>query len=131
MIPNDTPPSTRESMRQLAIVERYETFLHYIYPIFMGIPRAHYILRDRALDAALDQPRLFIDAGKSPQISKLYLADAGLAHLRSILRFCAHPGRKLISRQQHETASVHLAETGRMLGAWIRGQQGRAKGEGG
>jgi hypothetical protein len=115
-------------MRQLAIVERYETFLHYTYPIFMGIPRAHYIVRDRAISAALDQPRLFIEAGKSSQVSKLYIADAGLAHLRSILRFCAHPCRKLISRHQHETASVHLAETGRMLGAWIRTQQGRAKG---
>ena len=116
-------------MRQLAIVERYDGFLNYAYPVLLGIPRAHYIMRDKAIYAALDQPRLFIEAGKTNQIGKLYTADAGLAYLRNILRFLADPTRKLISRHQHETATVHLADTGRMLGAWIKNQQGRAKGE--
>lgn len=115
-------------MRQLAIVAKYDGFTNYIYPVLLGIPRAHYIVRDIAIKATLDQPRLFIEAGKSNQVSKLYAADAGLAHLRSILRFMADPARKLISRHQHETASVNLAETGRMLGAWIRGHHASAKG---
>lgn len=115
-------------MRQLAIVERYEGYLNYVYPVLLGIKRAHYIVRDQALGASLDQTRLFIDAGKIQQVSKLYIADAGLARIRSILRFLADPSRKLISRHQHETASIHLAETGRMLGAWIRNAHGNAKG---
>jgi len=111
------------STDQLAIVERYERFADYIYPIWMGLPRAHYVLRDRAIGALLDQVGLFNVAGKSGVLTKLYAADAGLATLRFYLRFCADNRRKLISTHQHQVAAVHLAETGRMLGAWIRRAQ--------
>jgi hypothetical protein len=105
---------------QLAVVERYERFVDYLYPILMGVRRAHYIVRDRAIGAMLDQVSLFQEAGKSNQVSKLYAADAGLATLRFLLRFMASPSRKLISARQHQVASVLLAESGKMLGAWIR-----------
>lgn len=74
-----------------------------------------------------EQVSLFIQAGKSGQVSKLYLADAGLANLRFMLRFMADAKRKLISLHQFEVGSIHLAETGRMLGAWIKNKA--AKGE--
>lgn len=107
-------------MQQLAIVERYEAFINYTYPLLLGIARQHHVARDRAIGAMLDQVGLFNDAGKSGMLSKLYAADAGLASLRFYLRFFAAPGRKLISQHQHQTAAIHLAEVGKMLGAWIR-----------
>jgi hypothetical protein len=107
-------------MRELAIVERYERYLDYVYPIFIGIRRAHYIMRDKCISDALEQVRLFDEAGKSQTLTKLYAADAGVQTQRFNLRFLADPRRKLISRHQLEVAAIHLAETGKMLGAWIR-----------
>jgi hypothetical protein len=108
------------SQKQLAIIERFEGFVNYVYPIANSVRRAHSAVRDRLIGAMFEQVSLFQQAGKSSQISKLYLADAGLAHLRYLLRFLADGNRRLISRHQHEVASIHLAETGRMLGAWIK-----------
>ncbi len=107
-------------MEQLAIVERYEQFIDYTYPILLGVPRAHHVVRDRVIGSVFKQVALFNDAGKAGTVSKLYAADAGLASLRFALRFLASPHRRLISRHQHQTAAIHLAESGRMLGAWIK-----------
>ena len=35
------------SQKQMAIVERFEGFMNYMYPIALNIPRAHYVARDR------------------------------------------------------------------------------------
>ena len=93
--------------RQLAIVERFEGFVNYTYPIAIDIRRSHHVVRDRLILAMFEQVSLFQQAGKSSQISKLYLADAGLAHLRFLLRFLADANRRLISRHQHEVAATH------------------------
>lgn len=108
------------SQRQLAIVERFEGFINYAYPIALNIRRTHYIIRDRLIAAMFEQVNMFSQAGKSGQVSKLYMADAGLSDLRFMLRFLADPKRRLISQHQLEVASVQLAETGKMLGAWIK-----------
>ena len=105
---------------QMVIVEKYEDFLSYVYPIAMNIPRQHAVVRDMFLTAVFEQARLFAEAGKSDQVSKLYAADAGLALLRFYLRFMVKNPPKIISQNQHRTASVHIAETGRILGAWIK-----------
>lgn len=105
------------SQRQLAVVERFEGFINYMYPITFNISRSHHVVRDRLVAAMFEQVNLFCQAGKSNQVSKLYLADAGLADLRFLLRFLADEKRRLISRHQHEVGSIHLAEVGRMLGA--------------
>jgi hypothetical protein len=106
--------------RQLAIIERYEAFINYVYPIALNIRRTHHIARDRFVDAMFEQVSMFNQAGKSNQVSKLYIADAGLADLRFLLRFLAEDKRRLISRHQHEVADIHLVEVGKMLGGWIR-----------
>ncbi len=116
---NDDQEKTYYCMEQLAIVERFEQCFAYLYPVLLGIPRAHYIARDQALTACFDQVRLFNEAGKSTSLSKLYAADANIAQLRFLLRFLSDPKRKLISQHQHQVASIHLGETGRMLGGWI------------
>lgn len=112
------------SQKQLAIVERFDGFVNYMYPIAINIRRTHHIVRDRLIAAMFEQVSLFTQAGKSGQVSRLYQADAGLSDLRFILRFLADGKRQLISRHQHEVGSIHLAETGKMLGAWIRSRGG-------
>jgi predicted Rossmann fold nucleotide-binding protein DprA/Smf involved in DNA uptake len=115
------------SQRQLAITERFEGFINYMYPIALNIRRTHFVARDRLIAAMFEQVSMFSQAGKSGQVSKLYMADAGLADLRFMVRFLSDAKRKLISRHQAEVASIHLAETGKMLGAWIKTKS--AKGE--
>lgn len=104
----------------MAIVERYEGFVNYMYPVAQNIAKRHVIARDGFLQAMFAQVDLFITAGKSGQVSRLYAADAGLAGLRFWLRFLADPARKLITKNQQRVAQVHLAEVGGMLNAWIR-----------
>lgn len=108
------------SQRQLAIVERFEGFINYVYPIAHNMRKTHHVVRDRLIAAMFEQVAMFYQAGKSSQVSKLYLADAGLSNLRFLLRFLADDKRRLITRHQHEVGAIHLAEVGAMLGAWIR-----------
>jgi hypothetical protein len=62
------------SAKQLAIVEKFEAFINYAYPIAQNIPRKHGIARDAFLTAMFSQVDLFIVAGKSGQASRLYAA---------------------------------------------------------
>ncbi|NIJ40355.1 hypothetical protein FHS78_000625 [Parvibaculum indicum] len=104
----------------MAIVEKLERLIDYLYPILQNVPRKHGVARDAALTSLFGQVELLIAAGKSKQASRLYSADANLAYLRFWLRFMAAPSRRLITPHQHRVASIHLAEIGRMLGAWIK-----------
>lgn len=112
----------------MAIIERFDGFVNYLYPMLTNTSRQHRVMRDAFLDAMFQQYKLFHSAGKSNQASRLYEADAGMAYLRELLRFMAGPDRKLVSRRQYEVASIHLAETGAMLGAWIKSAQKRSGG---
>lgn len=111
------------STEQLAIVQKYEVFLNYFYPICQNIPRKDGVAKMLMLEAVLGQPLLFIKAGKTGHISKLYEADAGLAHIRYWLRFCSHTDRRIITMRQHQTAEVMIAEVGKLLGSWIAGKK--------
>ena len=108
------------SWTALAIVEKYEQFIDYFYPVLQNAPRRHGVARDMALKTMFDQVELLVTAGKSRQVSRLYLADANLSALRFWLRFMAHPTRKIITPNQHRVALTKLAEVGKMLGAWIK-----------
>lgn len=119
VIPEHTPRAA------LAIVQRYDGAVNYLYPLLINMSHKHRVLRDSMIAALFEQYRLFYEAAKSNQVSRVYIADAGLAHLKDLLRFMADPARKLVSRRQYEVASVHLAETGAMLGGWIRHAQKR------
>ena len=105
--------------KQMAIVEKYEKVILYLYPIIQSMPRKHGIARDMFMACLLGQVRLFIDAGKSTQVSKLYIADAGLADLRFWLRLVNGKLVRSMTNHQCETALVLIAEVGKMLGAWI------------
>ena len=40
-------------LKQMAIVERFEGFMNYMYPIALNIPRAHYVARYRRIEDGL------------------------------------------------------------------------------
>jgi hypothetical protein len=117
-----------EPKASLAIVERFDGFVNYLYPMLTNTSRQHRVLRDTLIAAMFAQYKLFHSAGKSSQLSRLYEADAGLAYLKELLRFMAGPDRRLVSRRQCEVASSHLAQTGAMLGAWVKSAQKRSVG---
>ncbi len=106
----------------LVIIEKYDNFVNYIYPIIQNIPRKHGIVKEKTMKLIFLQVELFYKAIKSKQISKLYEADANLALLRYHLRFLADDKRKLVSPKQHQTASILLAEVGKIVGVMIKGR---------
>ena len=108
---------------QLLIVEKYERVIAYLYPIIQRTPRKDGIARDKFLSRLFDQTELFIQAGKSSQVSKLYAADANLAMLRFYLRFFRE-GINHITIKQESHAQALIAEVGSILGAWIKSKKG-------
>lgn len=109
----------------MAVVEKYETVIKYLYPIAQNLPRKHGVARDMFLTCLLGQVQLFVEAGKSSQISRLYVADSGLSNLRFWLRFLCGEQVRGITPHQVKTAQVLVAEVGKMLGAWIVKQKRR------
>lgn len=120
------PETTERSFDQMAVVEKYERVIAYLYPIAQSVPRKHGVVRDLFLRRLLSIPDLMYQAGKSDQASRLYLVDAALADLRFWLRFLTTI--RSLTPHQLQVAQSLLAEAGRMLGAWIkkqRAQKGR------
>lgn len=116
---------TNQNYEPMAVVEKYETVIKYLYPIAENLPRKHGVARDMFLTCLLGQVQLFVEAGKSNQVSRLYIADAGLSHLRFWLRFLCGDQVRGITPHQVQTAQVLIAEVGKMLGAWIVKQKRR------
>lgn len=112
-----------QSYDQMAIVEKYEAVIAYLYPIAQSMPRKHGIARDMFLRCLLGQPDLFYQAGKSNQVSRIYAADAGLANMRFWLRFLVRPSLRGITPHQHKVALIMLSEVGAMVGAWLAKQR--------
>jgi hypothetical protein len=104
----------------LFIIEKYERFLDYMYPIAQNIPRKHGIMKEMFIKALFNQIQLFATAGKVNQVSKLYLCDAGIQDLKFYLRFMGDEKYKIITERQHQVASRLLLEIGSILGKWIK-----------
>lgn len=104
---------------KLIIIEKYDEFVNYVYPVLQNIARKHGILKEKTINSIFEQIELFYKAIKSNQKSKLYEADANLAIIRYYLRFLADKNRKLISQHQHQVASIKISEVGRILNSWI------------
>lgn len=105
---------------ELVLIEKYDEFIEYIYPVLQGVARRHGIVKEDTMKLIFNQVDLFYKAIKSNHVSKLYEADGGLASIRHRLRFLASPKRRLISQKQHQYASIKLAEVGKMLGSIIQ-----------
>jgi hypothetical protein len=108
----------------LRIVERYEVFVSYVYEILQTAPRKHGVLRNLVLERLFEPVGGLYHAARSKQVSRLHAIDAQFATLRSHLRFMVKV--KIISVRQHGTALTLLAESGAMLGAWIKKLGGQA-----
>jgi hypothetical protein len=106
----------------LIIIERYDGFVNYIYPILQNIERKHGTVKEMITQSVFIQVELFYKALKSDQKSKLHEADANLATIRYWLRFMAEDKRRFISKQQHQTALIKIDEVGKILGTWIKGK---------
>ena len=64
------------SVATLAIVEKYEGFRNYMYPILQRSPREHGVLRDVVIAALFEPIGALYHAAKSKQVSRLYDIDA-------------------------------------------------------
>ena len=115
------------SHEQMAVVERYESVIAYLYPVAQNIGRRHGVAKAMFIECLLGQVQLIVEAGKSGQISRLYIADAGLSQLRFWLRFLVSKPVRSITPHQVETAQVLIAEVGRMLGGWMAKQKRRGQ----
>ena len=71
--------------QQLAVVEKWDKAVHYLYPIAQSVPRKHGVARDLFLRALLGQAELFYRAGKS-QAAAQALRDPRQAHHRPLPR---------------------------------------------
>jgi hypothetical protein len=113
----------------LAIVEKYEAFVTYLYPIMQRSPRHHGVVRDLVLREMFEPIGDLYHAAKSRNLSRLYAVDARFATLRSYLRFLVRLEVRILSSKQHAQALRLLSEPGRMLGAWQKklreGQAGK------
>ena len=116
----DVIEDTGQCFEQMAVVEKYETVIAYCYPIAQNLPRQHGIAKEMFIRALLGQVALFVTAGKSNQVSKVYAADAGLADLRFWFRFLAQPKIRGMTPHQHQVSLTLLAEVGAMVGSWIK-----------
>lgn len=112
----------------LAIVEKYEAFVTYLYPILQNSPRKHGVLRDVVLAKLFEPIGGLYHAARSRQVSRLHAVDADFATLRSHLRFLVRDGIRILTPHQHRTALALLSEPGRMLGAWQRKLATKASG---
>jgi len=100
----------------LAIVEKYEAFVSYVYPILQSCPRQHGVLRDTVLAMLWVPIGDLYHAARSRQVSRLHAVDACFATLRSYLRFLDR--YRILTPRQHRAALALLAEPGGMLNAW-------------
>jgi hypothetical protein len=115
----NTTDSITKDYDQMLIVDKYERVLSYLYPIAQNIPNKHGVAKKMFIECLLNQVKLFVEAGKSNQVSRLYIADSGLSHLRFWLRFLESKQVRAITKHQVETSLVMLAEVGKILGSWI------------
>jgi hypothetical protein len=108
------------NFNSLKIIEMYEDVVKYLYPICINMSKGHMVLRNKILDCMFNQIELFIQAGKTNQISKLYLADSNMSLTRFYLRLANNDSTKLISSKQFNVLSLKLSDIQVVLDKWIK-----------
>lgn len=112
----------------LAIIARYDGGVNYLYPLVNNISHKHRAIKDAMLSAMFEQYRLFHEAAKSNQVSKIYLADAGLAHIKELLRFMADPARKRsVTSAKRKIARYRKSGDKQALGRFVSSWRGHAQ----
>lgn len=110
----------------MAIIEKYERVINYLYPIAQSMPRKHGVMRDMFLNCLLGLPKEIYRAGKTNHISKVYEVDAMIAELRFWMRRLFE--NKCLTTRQLQAAQALVAEVGSMVGTWVKRkrQQGQS-----
>lgn len=113
-----------ESLTQedLVLMQKYQVFFNYTYNLLQTAPRRHRVFTDEFLRHLVELPLYLYKALKSDQIGRMYEADAGIAHIRTLLKFCPHknPQRRIISVKQVEQAEILLSEVGGIFGTMLK-----------
>ena len=104
---------------KLIIMERYDEFFEYTYPIIQSIPRKHGIFKNLILEQIIGMDKHIYKVVKSNQIFKLYELDIELDALRHRLRLCTHNKRRFITNEQHLNLSLKLNVVGKIIGSMI------------
>lgn len=102
----------------MALIEKYERVINYLYPIAQSMPRKHGVMRDMFLTCLLGIPKEIYRAGKTNHVSKVYEVDAMIAELRFWMRRLFE--NKCLTIKQLQAAQALIAEVGSMVGAWIK-----------
>ncbi len=112
---------------ELPIFTRWMQFLEWLLPTTENFPkRVRFTFADRINNLALDIVEDLVEArysrDKQPLLKRINLR---LEKLRILLRLCHR--MKYLAHQGYEHAMRALNEVGRMLGGWIKQQQGQAE----
>jgi len=102
----------------MAIIEKYERVINYLYPIAQSMPRKHGVMRDMFLSCLLGLPKEIYRAGKTNHVSKVYEVDAMLAELRFWMRRLFE--NKCLTIKQLQAAQALVSEVGSMVGSWVK-----------
>lgn len=101
------------STQAMFIIEKYETFVRYIYPMLINLSGKHRVLRDKALEHILEQFLLFNDAGKTSQLlANIYghILDRHLAHDLRIKKWARYMDDTVIFGESREELEVILKD---------------------
>lgn len=107
----------------LQIVLVYKRFMMNMYWKSMRFQPQHKIFKEQVQKALFEQIRLFNDAAKSSQSSKIHIADSGVATLQEFLLIAVDPDVHLLSPKEYRNLSRQLSEAGAMLGQWLNGRK--------
>lgn len=110
---------------ELPVFTRWYKFLGWVLDITEKFPkRIRFTLCSRIDNLALDIIEKIIEAAYTQnKIDFLKSANLKVEKLRVLMRICYEKG--YLSTRSYEYAIKELYETGRMLGGWIKNQEGK------
>lgn len=108
------------SLDDLQVYTKTYDYLHWVFPITMGFPKAQrFVLAQRIENTLLAMLELIIEGNASRD--KFPYIQGALVKLQLVqvfMRFAKD--QRFISVKRYETSSVKLVELGRLLGGWLR-----------
>ncbi len=112
-------------MKQSPIFVKYYDLMAWLIPRTLPFPKSQRGVLARQLQSELFRIyELVVEAGtRTDPLPALAEVDKGLIRLHTYLRLCRE--LKLLSPGQYEHVSWLVAEVGRLLGGWIKSQQGK------
>jgi hypothetical protein len=112
------------SEKDQAVPKLYD-FIQWLIPQIAKFPRSHkFTLGDRIINLALDTLQLLIKATyRKQKVELLQDANLNLEQLRYLIRLCKD--LNLLNLKSYEYASKQINEVGKLIGGWIKQQQGR------